>query len=477
MAGANIDNDDITLIRGETLSIDVYLTFDSGEPCLHSQIPLDKIRAQAWFQNGERITFDVTELEEESCWNLYSDIDTSKIKGDSFLVNVGIKPLSEDEPIAVATMNQTFYLINSATLPNAIPPEPTGGEHSVVYLVDDNYFYCQNYKTGTSITPVMAPSKSGYEFVSWLNLPSTMPDRCVVAKALYEEVIPEYSEGLLFEDLDSDTCKLIGRGTCTDSYIRIPPTNDGKAVVELGTECFQYDQIIENLWIPDSVELINTSAFRGCSYLSNVRFPDNSICRLNSSCFSNCNLTNITLSSNLTLIEPVYDMYINNQATNVFHKNPFSSITIKEGFAIPSHLPEMGSAVYRHPTWVGEQMFYDCDNIEEITLPNTFNEIPHRMLSRCEKIKTINVLGNLNYLGREIVSQSGSLTNDTVTFNFYGNAPLEYNDNAFYTSSGGFIKKIKINYNPNKNGWTAFKQYPWIIATDQTLEFNAIIGE
>ena len=112
----DIDNRDVTLIRGETLSIDVYLTFDDGIPVLHSQIPLENIKSAVWLQNGERIPLTVTELEEESCWNLRTDADTSLFKGDSFLVNVGIEGLSDTAPddITVATLNRTFYLVNSA---------------------------------------------------------------------------------------------------------------------------------------------------------------------------------------------------------------------------------------------------------------------------------------------------------------------------------------------------------------------------
>lgn len=117
MFNERIDNEDVTLIRGESLSIDVYLTFDSGEPVTHEQIPASKIKSSAWFQNGTRIPLTVTELEEESCYNLSSEVDTKTFKGDSFLVNVGIEGLADTAPddITIATLNQTFYLVNSAT--------------------------------------------------------------------------------------------------------------------------------------------------------------------------------------------------------------------------------------------------------------------------------------------------------------------------------------------------------------------------
>ncbi|MBR4343922.1 MAG: hypothetical protein IKP88_14710 [Lachnospiraceae bacterium] len=117
MFNERIDNEDITLIRGESLSIDVYLTFDSGEPVTHAQIPASRLKACVWLQNNVRIPLVVTELEEESCYNLRSDIDTKSIKGDSFLVNVAIESFSDTAPddINIATFNQTFYIVNSAT--------------------------------------------------------------------------------------------------------------------------------------------------------------------------------------------------------------------------------------------------------------------------------------------------------------------------------------------------------------------------
>lgn len=117
MSNERIDNEDITLIRGESLSIDVYLTFDSGEPVTHAQIPASRLKACVWLQNNVRIPLVVAELEEESCYNLRSDIDTKSIKGDSFLVNVAIESFSDTAPddINIATFNQTFYIVNSAT--------------------------------------------------------------------------------------------------------------------------------------------------------------------------------------------------------------------------------------------------------------------------------------------------------------------------------------------------------------------------
>lgn len=178
-----------TLIRGESLSINVKLDYD-GIP--FSEIDHGEIIANAWFQNNVKVPLIVTQLEGDGEYNLYSDIDTRKLKGESFLVNIVVNRIEGDAPedLIMATFNQTFYIVNSATdMDNR--PLLTGG-HSVVYLIDGEYYACQNYNEGAGIVPISVPPKDGYSFDGWSGLPDTMPNHCVVAFGSYteSEIIP-----------------------------------------------------------------------------------------------------------------------------------------------------------------------------------------------------------------------------------------------------------------------------------------------
>jgi hypothetical protein len=166
-----------TLIRGESLSINVKLDYD-GIP--FSEIDHGEIIANAWFQNNVKVPLIVTQLEGDGEYNLYSDIDTRKLKGESFLVNIVVNKIEGDAPedLIMATFNQTFYIVNSATDMDNRPL--LAGGHSVVYLVDGEYYACQNYPEGAAITPVAAPTREDYEFSGWSGIPQTMPDHCVV---------------------------------------------------------------------------------------------------------------------------------------------------------------------------------------------------------------------------------------------------------------------------------------------------------
>ena len=83
----------------------------------------------------------------------------------------------------------------------------------------------------------------------------------------------EWSEGLTYRQRVEDgriVYVVTGRGTCTDTYVRIPPTYNGDAVVAIGDSAFENDQSIAFLAIPSSVTEIGARAFRYCHNLQTV---------------------------------------------------------------------------------------------------------------------------------------------------------------------------------------------------------------
>lgn len=78
-----------------------------------------------------------------------------------------------------------------------------------------------------------------------------------------------YSEGLEFETCTGGYACL-GRGTCTDSNIVIPPTYNGLPVTEIGAFAFDCDNNLISIVIPPSVTLIDDVAFSNCGNLKRV---------------------------------------------------------------------------------------------------------------------------------------------------------------------------------------------------------------
>ena len=54
-------------------------------------------------------------------------------------------------------------------------------KHKITYLVDnEEYQKVENVEFGSAITPIAAPTKEGYTFTNWRDVPATMPDEDVV---------------------------------------------------------------------------------------------------------------------------------------------------------------------------------------------------------------------------------------------------------------------------------------------------------
>lgn len=140
--------------------------------------------------------------------------------------------------------------------------------------------------------------------------------------------------------------------------------NDG--IKTLGNYAFWNFRNLKNIIIPESVTNIGESAFHGCTALSNLTLPD-SITEIDGEAFSNCvSLGKVTLPKNLTLLGNDVFEYCNAEIT------------------FPSSLeriPELGMNAVRKVNIpegvkiIGEDAFWACSNLKEITLPSTITSI------------------------------------------------------------------------------------------------------
>ena len=63
--------------------------------------------------------------------------------------------------------------------------------YKLTYMVDGDeyYYYYVNY--GSVIEPESEPSRNGYEFSGWLNVPETMPAKDVVIEGYFKRMNDE----------------------------------------------------------------------------------------------------------------------------------------------------------------------------------------------------------------------------------------------------------------------------------------------
>ncbi len=329
-----------TLIRGESLYIKVKLYSENSvtgklepydaqeltsilESTKNEELPM--MVSEARLSDGKRIPLTIIqELDDgvavDGELSLFSDIDTRFLPGESFDINIVLKKQidlgfrdNNDEvvmqDIKSATFNETFYIARSATdidEPMEEEEEKVSG-HSVVYLLNGQFYACENYNEGDIINPITPTVRDGYVFSGWDSAPSVMPDHCVVFMG--KELPGRYSQGLLYEDIDENTCRCIGRGQCTDSEIIIPSTHEGKTVTQVGRPAhaafnqsrfgeFEGDSLI-SLYLPDTITLIGYRCFCECHGLNSIRFPQNSEFHVMTLAFNDTGIEVLTVPANM----------------------------------------------------------------------------------------------------------------------------------------------------------------------------------
>ena len=181
---------------------------------------------------------------------------------------------------------------------------------------------------------------------------------------------------------------------------------------------------VETVVLPDTVEEIWPSAFRGCQDLKVIQFSAN-LKLIDIEAFRNCtSLEKVILPNGLETIE----------------NHAFSYCSALREVIIP------GTIKYS-----GEEIFLRCNSIEKVTFEQGLEVIGKRAMFTSEKIKTLVIPSSVKEIKPDTF---GFLKLDSITF--LGDAPIVGKD-EFISCPSNFT----IYYDPNTSGWnnTPLSQY------------------
>ena len=144
-----------------------------------------------------------------------------------------------------------------------------------------------------------------------------------------------------------------------------------------------YQRASGSIVIPDNVTLLDSSAFWGCTELTDVTIGSN-ITEIGEYAFSQCtNLQTVTFSENSVLTKI---------SKSAFHTN--TSLT---NIILPDSVE-----------YIGEYAFYNCVNIESVILPESITLIGYEAFRKCTNLNSVYIKATIP---------------PTVSFSaFYGNA-------------------------------------------------------
>lgn len=147
----------------------------------------------------------------------------------------------------------------------------TINKYKLTYLVDDEEYKVYELEYGSEITPEAEPTKEGYTFSGWSEIPETMPAYDVIVTGTFSLTNPVIDD-ISYEATD-DGLVLTNGGNSSGSVV-IPATIEFNGqtyqVTEIGEGAFKGNTAITSVSIDNGIIKIGASAFEGCSNLTEI---------------------------------------------------------------------------------------------------------------------------------------------------------------------------------------------------------------
>ena len=260
-----------------------------------------------------------------------------------------------------------------------------------------------------------------------------------------ERIYSYTSEGLLFErKTNSNEYAVAGVGSCRDSVIVIPAQVDGIPVTEIQHNAFCNTEGIEAVIIPNSVNLINSNAFKGSS-VKRVFIPDE-VTIIKDNAFAYCmSLTELILPNSLkklgkTVIvgcRQIENVIVPEFLTEIPAES-FAYSSIKT-IALPGGIKKIGDGAFKNCLSlkeiflphsleeIGREAFSGCSVLSDLTFPNGITNIDREAFADCTSLISVKLPAKLTLLSAEVFRNCVSLGRvefNSALKNVYGSAFL-----------------------------------------------------
>ena len=222
----------------------------------------------------------------------------------------------------------------------------------LTYMIDDVIYKTYEVEVGAAITPEPAPTKEGYTFSGWSEIPETMPAYDVTVTGYFTknvDVRKFESGGVTYNVNDNGTTVTVTAGyTKYKGNVTIPSTvsYNGKNydVTSIGYVAFSDCTELTSVSL-GSVMYIQNNAFYGCSGLSSITLPK-SLVSIGQYAFIGCSsLTNIVseIESPFSLEGSTFDDATFNNATLTVPAGTKSAYQSKGGWMNFKNIVEAGN--------------------------------------------------------------------------------------------------------------------------------------
>ena len=246
-----------------------------------------------------------------------------------------------------------------------------------------------------------------------------------------------------------------GLDSIDTTNVKMPST-----ITLIGDNAFNGCKGALSITVPNFVTEIGTNTFQNCSNVTDVHIPT-SVKKIGNGSFQNCtSLTNIDIKADETTIgddtfrgcTALVNLKVTEGVTSIGHR-AFRECTALKDVYLPTTLTYMSH-------WSdGDATFYNCKNIEKITIPQyvVSNEraASNMFLYSNSSIKEVNFCGKITYLGNYALARFNGLTSIDLNNVKIPNTVTLIGNNAFNGCAGA--KSITIPDFVTEIGTNAFQ--------------------
>ena len=164
---------------------------------------------------------------------------------------------------------------------------------------------------------------------------------------------------------------------------------------ETGTYCFQYCEALASITLPKGFTTFGMYSFANCTSLATVNFNGNTTIKgIGTRVFEYCTaLTQITLPTSLEYV-----------GQYTFQYSGLTSIDLSGN----TSMKYLGStSATSAPTSTSGHVFYMCENLATVTLPEKLTHIAAYCFSGCTSLTSIEIPETVTFIGKEAFSGSG----------------------------------------------------------------------
>ena len=192
-----------------------------------------------------------------------------------------------------------------------------------------------------------------------------------------------------------------------------------KTLKKIGKNAFDYNVLLKELIIPESVEEIGRSLLLFSIEVEIVRLPDN-LEVMNDMLFAECKeLKEVNIPSKVREIyggifygclKAPASIAVLPETVEILDGDPYCTVPSIESVVVPPKVRIMRSAFYGVPnlkkvtiqtdklTEIGEYAFYNCDNLEDINIPDGVTRIGNSAFYCNFSLRKINIPSSVTYI-------------------------------------------------------------------------------